>query len=180
MDTPIFDPDSLNDSFVKLTFRTRSSYISTLPNELLLEMFHILTFDVKAPNVTPATLSHVSKQWRNLVMHMPQLWTKILVVDDLASDVTEFQNTIGRVRFFLERSAELAFDLHVELRTFYDDYIMNDEDHPLHDTVDPFRQCTRLLSSFLAPHIGDSSRSASTAMSSSLSVISRASFRLCQ
>jgi len=121
--------------------------------ELLLEVFHISTSDIMAPNVMPATLSHVSKLWRDLILHAPKLWTKILVVEDLGPDVTEFEKTIDRVQFFLAHSAACALDVHIELRTFCDSYMMDDLWHPFHDIIDQFRQCTRSVSLLLAPHI---------------------------
>lgn len=150
----IFDMNnSLNASFVEQILETQPSPISTLPNELLLEVFHILTFDVKASNVVPATLSHVSQLWRDLVLHTSGLWTKVLVVEDLGPGITEFRKTIHRVQFFLAHSAARALDLHIELRTYHNDYVMGDPDHPFHTTVDQFRECTRSISSSLVPHL---------------------------
>jgi F-box-like len=145
--------ESLNDPFAQLTLQTQPSYISCLPNELLLEVFHILVFGSIGPNVTPVILSHVSKLWRQLILHTPVLWTDVMVAEDLGPDVTSFLKTIHRVQFFLTHSVEHAFHLHIELRTYHSAYIMDDADHPFHDNVDQFRECTGILSTYLAPHI---------------------------
>ena len=143
----------INDPLVEWRLQTRLCHISTLPSELLLEVFHLLTFDVRAPNVVPATLSHVSMLWRDLVLHAAELWTKVLVVEDLGPDVVAFRKTIDRVQFFLSQSAAHALDMHIELRTYYDNYVMENAEHPFYNTIDQFRECARSISKSLAPHI---------------------------
>jgi hypothetical protein len=87
------------------------------------------------------------------VLHAPELYIKVLVVEDLGPDVIEFRKTIDRVQFFLAHSAARALDVHIRLRTYLNYCDMDNANHPFYDNIDQFRECTRGISKCLAPHI---------------------------
>lgn len=131
------------------------SFISLIPNEVLLDIFAIAivpSISNAVSCVLPFRLSHVSKLWRALTLGFPTLWTNISIHETLS--LTSFKyHKLPRVAKFLERSGTLALTIDI--------WVVS---HPISfeelfskawpdDDLDDYHQCLENLSLILAPHV---------------------------
>lgn len=107
--------------------------ISSLPEEILAIVFEIGHTDFPAERLKDLfeiSVSHVSRQWREVALRTPRIWNKIRRV--------KHQNCLDSIAAYLQRSKVVALDLRVEIGQGI---------NGLHEDIIPFCQ-------LLSPHCG--------------------------
>ncbi|TFY82957.1 hypothetical protein EWM64_g1054 [Hericium alpestre] len=92
---------------------SEACYISAMPVEVLCDIFrtlrdaHQLTeiddTNGRYPNLYQIPISHVCRHWRNIALHLPELWTSIVI--------HRGHKHLERVDAFLQRSKSLPLDM---------------------------------------------------------------------
>lgn len=129
------------------------SFISTLPDDVLLHLFHVGTFetDVESLDKFPVLASHVCHHWRDLALTRSTLWTTVIVANVAADFALSADGTLNEIiskaafpqaGAFLDRS--LAHPVHVDLRIRRNMFWK----HPRHAEA-----IVQLVACLLAPHI---------------------------
>jgi hypothetical protein len=134
--------------------QAQRSFISLIPNEILLDIFDMVPSKADArPHTSPVALSHVSELWRGLMLCSPKFWTTISIHETFTRPVTHFPATLSRVLQFLERSATSALSINVVVVSQLSIFEHFPTDAACCGDIEIFRRCIKILSDILAPHV---------------------------
>ncbi|KAF5360011.1 hypothetical protein D9758_007618 [Tetrapyrgos nigripes] len=87
--------------------------IHYLPNEILSEIFYQACPSSGANSATlfPIHITHVCSTWRDLAIHLPCLWTRIIIDESM----NDSQGHYSLVSLYLSRSSPQPFDLSITI-----------------------------------------------------------------
>jgi len=90
--------------------RNNAAAISSLPEEILAIIFEIGYGDLLVEKVQDRfeiSVSHVSREWREVALRTPRIWTKIRRV--------QYQKNLDSIAAYFQRSKAVALDLQIEI-----------------------------------------------------------------
>lgn len=106
---------------------TSPSFITTLPDDVLLHLFHVGTFDMDMESLDPFPIlaSHICHHWRDLALGMSTLWTTVVITnfsanftlpDDAVPDDEVYASAFPQACAFLERSRLCPLNVQLDVR----------------------------------------------------------------
>lgn len=145
-------------------------WINILDVDSLLHIFKLATRN----DQLPIALSHVCRQWRDIIRYTPTMWTYIKVRQTPRFNNHHFTQTLLRAQHALQRSGACAITVEICIRTPHMCPTSTQQnDHPSQDKPPQFSSHTQQLCALLVTHSARMKRLCIVANEPSLSDIQR-------